>query len=90
MYYNLPINNIFNIIMNYIIVIQNKDYIKKISFGDEFFINKNQFLSYNDEYYQSIIAYLIDQYFLYNKKNEKNENILSDIKLEKIKLNEEK
>ena len=36
MYYNLPINNIFNIIMNYIIVIQNKDNIKKISFGDDF------------------------------------------------------
>ena len=90
LYNNLPINEIYTIFITYILTIKYYQNIKRISFGDEFFINKNQFLSYNDEYYQSIIAYLIDQYFLYNKKNEKNENILSDMKLEEIKLKEEK
>ena len=82
MYYNLPINNIFNIIMNYIIVIQNKDNIKKISFGDEFFINKNQFITYNNIYYQSFISYAIDQYIA-NDLTE-SDNILLNIHLDEI------
>ena len=82
MYYNLPINNIFNIIMNYIIVIKNKNNIKKISFGDEFFINKNQFISYNNIYYQSFISYVIDQYMA-NDSSE-SDNILFNIHLDDI------
>ena len=82
MYYNLPINNIFNIIMNYIIVIQNRDNIKKISFGDEFFINKNQFISYNSIYHQSFISYVIDQYMA-NDSNE-SDNVLFNIHLDDI------
>ena len=87
MYYNLPINNIFNIIMNNIIVIQNKDNIKKISFGDEFFINKNQFISYNNKYYQSFISYVIDQYMA-NDLNE-SDNILLNMNLDDIILKED-
>ena len=60
LYYNIPVNNLFNIYMNYLTVIKHSENIKQISFGEEFFINKNQFISYNDIYYQSIISYLID------------------------------
>ena len=87
MYYNLPIENIFNIIMNYIIVIENKSYIKKISFSDEFFINKNQFIAYNDIYYQSFISYATDQY-LESDVNE-SDNILINIHLDDIISNED-
>ena len=90
LYYNLPVNEIYTIFITYILTIRSYQNIKHISFGEEFFINKNQFLWHNDEYYQSIISYLIDQYFLYNKNNKKNENILSEMKLEEIILKEEK
>jgi len=88
MYYNLPINEIYNIFVTYFITIKNYENIKKISFGDEFIINKNQFISYNDEYYQSIISYLIDQYLL--NFNISKENILEKINIEEILLNDEK
>ena len=88
MFYNLPINEIYNMFITYFITIKNYENIKKISFGDEFVINKNQFISYNDEYYQSIISYLIDQY-LFNYNNSK-ENFLEKINLEEIILNDEK
>jgi len=88
MFYNLPINEIYNIFVTYFITIKNYENIKKISFGDEFVINKNQFISYNDEYYQSIISYLIDQYML-NFNNSK-ENFLEKINLEEIILNDER
>ena len=73
--------------MNYIIVIKNKNNIKKISFGDEFFINKNQFISYNNEYYQSFISYVIDQYMA-NDLNE-SDNILLNMNLDDIILKED-
>ena len=64
MFSDLPIKDIYSIFITYFLTIQNYQNIKKISFGDEFFMNKNQFLLYNDEYYQSIINYLIDQYLI--------------------------
>jgi len=64
MFSELPIKDIYSIFITYFLTIQNYQNIKKISFGDEFFMNKNQFLLYNDEYYQSIINYLIDQYLI--------------------------
>jgi hypothetical protein len=85
MFYNLPINDIYNIFVTYFITIEHYENIRKISFGDEFIINKNEFLSYNDEYYQSIISYLIDQYLLNSKGN-----ILEKINLDEIILNDEK
>ena len=88
MFYNLPINEIYNMFVTYFITIKHYENIKKISFGDEFVINKNQFISYNDEYYQSIISYLIDKYLL-NFNNSK-ENFLEKINLEEIILNDEK
>ena len=51
MFSDLPIKDIYSIFITYFLTIQNYQNIKKISFGDEFFMNKNQFLSYNDEYY---------------------------------------
>ena len=85
MFYNLPINDIYNIFVTYLITIKHYENIRKISFGDEFIINKNQFISYNDEYYQSIISYLIDQYLLNSEGN-----ILEKINLDEIILNDEK
>ena len=87
MYYNLPINNIFNIIMNYIVAIKYNSNIKTISFGEEFLLNKNQFICYNDLYYQSFISYIIDQY-MENEAN-KSEDILSNINLDDIILKED-
>ena len=85
MFYNLPINKIYNIFVSYFITIKHYENIRKISFGDEFIINKNEFISYNDEYYQSIISYLIDQYLLNSKGN-----IFESIYLDEIILNDEK
>ena len=88
MFNNLPINEIYNIFVTYFITIKYYENIKKISFGDEFLINKNQFISYNDEYYQSIIIYLIDQY-MFNFNNSK-KNFLERINIEEIILNDTK
>ena len=88
MFYNLPINEIFKIYESYFIKIKNFKYIKQISFDDEFVINKDQFLSYNDEYYQSIISYIIDQYFI--KYNKDKNNILKNLDLEDISIREDK
>jgi len=88
MYYNIPVSNLYNIYMNYLTIIKHSENIKQISFGEEFFINKNQFISYNDTYYQSIISYLIDQY-MKNASN-KSEPFLLEINLEDIILNEDK
>ena len=82
--YNIPINDIYSIFIKHITLIKYYKNIKIISFGDEFFINKNQFLYYNDEIYQSIMSYLIDQYFLGHNKEEI--KILDDIKLDKINI----
>ena len=87
MYYNLPINNIFNIFMNYFITIKYYRNIKQISFEDEFVINKNQFISYNDIYYQSFISYLIDQYMI--SSSDKSDSFLFNINLDNIILKEE-
>ena len=87
MFDNIPIKEIYFIFITYFLNIKHYMDIKKISFGEEFFINKNQFISYNDEYYQSIISYLIDQYLAcYNKSKE---NVLENINLEEIELKEE-
>ena len=88
MFNNIPIKNIYNIFMTYFLSIKYYENIEVISFGDEFFMNKNQFLNYNDEYYQSIISYLIDQY-LFNYNNN-GSNILEKTKLKKIELKEDK
>ena len=88
MFNDIPINEIYNIFISYILNIKNYKNIEIISFGDEFFLNKNQFLNYNENYYQSIISYLIDQY-LFSYINSKN-NILEEIKTKKIKLKEDK
>ena len=88
MFYNLPINEIYKIFESYFTNLKNFDNIKQISFDDEFVINKDQFLSYNDEYYQSIISYLIDQYFIQYNKDKK--NILEKINLEDISIREDK
>ena len=49
-------------------------------------MNKNQFLLYNEEYYQSIISYIIDQYLV--NYNETKTNVLdkNGIKTIEIKL----
>ena len=88
MFYNLPINEIFKIFESYFLKIKNFKSIKKISFDDEFVINKDQFLSYNDEYYQSIISYIIDQYFI--KYNKDKNNIFENLDLEDISIREDK
>jgi hypothetical protein len=88
MFNDLPICDIYKMFVSYFITIKNFENIKIISFGDEFLINKDQFISYNDEYYQSIISYLIDQYML-NFNNSK-ENFLEKINLEEIILNDER
>ena len=88
MFYNLPFNEIFKIFESYFINIKNFKNIKQISFDDEFVINKDQFLSYNDEYYQSIISYLIDQYFI--KYSKDRNNILENLNLEDISIREDK
>ena len=88
MFYNLPINEIFKIFESYFLKIKNFKSIKQISFDDEFVINKDQFLSYNDEYYQSIISYIIDQYFI--KYNKDKNNIFENLDLEDISIREDK
>ena len=88
MFYNLPISEIFKIFESYFINFKFFNNIKQISFDDEFVINKDQFLSYNDEYYQSIISYIIDQYFI--KYNKDKNNILENLNLEDISLREDK
>ena len=88
MFYNLPINEIYKIFESYFTNINNFENIKQISFDDEFVINKDEFLSYNDEYYQSIISYIIDQYFIKYNKDEK--NILEKVNLEDISIRENK
>ena len=88
MFYNLPISEIFKIFESYFINFKYFNNIKQISFDDEFVINKDQFLSYNDEYYQSIISYIIDQYFI--KYNKDKNNILENLNLEDISLREDK
>ena len=87
MFNDLPICDIYKMFVAYFITIKNFENIKIISFGDEFLINKDQFISYNDEYYQSILSYLIDQFYI-NNLNKKN-NILEKVKLDKIIINED-
>ena len=87
MFYNIPVKEIYSIFLNYFVNIKSYKKIKRISFGDEFLMNKNQFLSYNDKYYQSIISYLIDQFF-FDNQNSKND--LKDVNLEEIVLNDYK
>jgi len=88
MFNDIPIKEIYNIFISYILNIKNYKNIEVISFGDEFFLNKNQFLNYNENYYQSIISYLIDQY-LFSVINTKN-NILGEMKVKQIELKEDK
>ena len=88
MFYNLPIDEIFKIFESYFINIKNYTSIKQISFDDEFVINKDQFFSYNDEYYQSFISYIIDQYFI--KYNKDKNNIFENLNLEDISIREDK
>ena len=85
MFTDIPINDIYSIFITYFLTIKNYQNIEKISFGNEFCLNKNQFLSYNDEYYQSIISYLIDQYLI-NYNNTEN-NVLEKNKIKNIELN---
>ena len=87
MFNDLPINDLYKMFVTYFITIKYFENIKTISFGDEFLMNKNQFISYNDEYYQSILSYLIDQFYI-NNLNKKN-NILEKVKLDKIIINED-
>ena len=86
MFNNIPISEIYNIFITYFLTIKNYQNLEVISFGDEFFLNKNQFMDYNDKYYQSIMSYLIDQYLI-NSKN--NNSILDNIKTIKINSNED-
>ena len=88
MFYNLPMSEIYKIFESYFTNLKNFENIKQISFDDEFVINKDEFLSYNDEYYQSIISYIIDQYFI--KYNKDKKNILEKVNLEDISIREDK
>jgi len=91
MFNKIPINDIYNIFIGYFLSIKNFENIEEVSFGDEFFMNKNQFFYYNDEYYQSIASYLIDQYLINCKIiNNKGNSILGNIKTKKLEMNEEK
>ena len=90
MFCHLPIKNIYNIFVNYFVTIRNYENIQEISFSDEFFVNKNQFVFYNDEYYQSFISYIIDQYFHNFSNNKDKDEILSKIFLNNIILKEDK
>ena len=87
MFYNIPVNEIYSIFVNYFSNIKYYKNIKRISFGNELLMNKNDFLSYNDEYYQSFISYLIDQFFSGKENSEKK---LEEVDLEEIVLNEYK
>jgi hypothetical protein len=71
MFYDLPINEIYIIFESYFTNLKNFENIKQISFDYELVISKDEFLSYNDEYYQFIISYIIDQYFIKYKKDKK-------------------
>ena len=86
MFEEIPVKDIYSIFITYFLTIKNIQNIEKISFGDEFCLNKNQFLLYNDEYYQSIISYIIDQYLV--NYNETKTNVLdkNGIKTIEIKL----
>ena len=86
MFSDLPIKDLYSIFITYFLTIKYYQNIQKISFGDEFFMNKNQFLLYNDEYYQSIISYLIDQYLI-NFINTGN-NVLDKAGIKNIELKE--
>ena len=90
MFNKIPIKDIYNIFISYFLSIKNFENIEEVSFGDEFFMNKNQFLEYNDEYYQSIVSYLIDQYLINCKIiNNNGNNILGNIKTKKLEIKEE-
>ena len=91
MFNKIPINDIYNIFIGYFLSIKNFENIEEVSFGDEFFMNKNQFFEYNDEYYQSIASYLIEQYLInckiiYNNGN----SILGNIKTKRLEIKEGK
>ena len=91
MFNEIPIKDIYNIFISYFLSIKNFENIEEVSFGDEFFMNKNQFFYYNDEYYQSIVSYLIDQYLINCKIiNNNGNNILGNIKTKKLEINENK
>ena len=85
MFNNLSIKDIYSIFVTYFLSIKNYHSIKKISFGDEFLMNKNLFLLYNDEYYQSIISYLIDQFLINFISIRK--NVLENINIKNIEMN---
>ena len=91
MFKDIPIKDIYNIFITYFLSIKNYKNIEEVSFGDEFFLNKNQFFTYNNKYYQSIISYLIDQYLINSLHlNNKEKSILEDIKIKRIELKEDK
>ena len=90
-FYNIPMNQLFNCILNYFVSIKKTENIKQISFNEEFFLKKNKFISYEDdkgENYQSIISYLINGYLIYISN--RSENLLTNIYLNDILLHEEK
>ena len=88
MFSDLPIKDLYSIFITYFLTIKNYQNIEKISFGNEFFLNKNQFLSYNDDYYQSIISYLIDQYLINFINTGK--NVLDKVGIKNVDLMEDK
>ena len=91
MFKDIPIKDIYKIFITYFLSIKNYKNIEEVSFGDEFFLNKNQFFTYNNKYYQSIISYLIDQYLINSLHlNNKEKSILEDIKTKRIELKEDK
>lgn len=86
--YNYCINNIFSIFYKYYNSIKYKNNIHQISFGDEFFYNKEELNKiFKNNYHQSLINYLIDQFFYNN--NLDNKNIFENMYIENIIINEE-
>ena len=81
--FNIPIDDLYLIFSSYISAIKCFKNIKKISFSNEFLFNKYNYLYFDDNYYQSILSYLIDQC-----END-NKGILKSMELEEINIMDE-
>ena len=86
--YNYSINNLFSIFCKYYNSIKYNSNINQISFGDEFFYGKEELNKiFKNNYQQSLVSYLIDQFF--DKYNLDNKNLFENINIENIIINEE-
>ena len=86
--YNYCMINIFSIFCKYYNSIKYKSNINQISFGNEFFYGKEELNKiFKNSYNQSLICYLIDQFF--DNYNLDHKNIFENMNIENIIINEE-